>query len=131
MAETAGAASGHRVRGVLGRGLGARQIAAASGGRRIAGLQTRTGLAVAPGERRGAVGEAGDATRVGFVAVVADAAVQTAVDGKRVLLIHPKHNIIGLLDVRKATGTPKETDALSSSSVEEADCITRCTSSNE
>lgn len=60
---------------------------------------------MAPGERRGAVGEAGDAASVGFVAVVADAAVQTTVDGERGSLKHPKHNIIRLLDVRKATGT--------------------------
>lgn len=60
---------------------------------------------MAPGERRGAVGEAGDATSVGFIAVVADAAVQTTVDGKRGLLMHAKHNITGLLDRMRATGT--------------------------
>lgn len=60
---------------------------------------------MAPGERRGTVGEAGDAASVGFITVVAHAAVQTTVDGKRGLLMHSKHNIIGLWDAMKATGT--------------------------
>lgn len=73
-------------------------------------MQARTGLAVAPGERRRAVGEAGDATSVGFIAVIADAAVQTTVDGKRGLLLHVKHNIIRLLSHRNSWPT-KEKDA--------------------
>lgn len=67
----------HCVGCVLCRGLAA--LVSPSGGRGIAGLKARARLAVAPGERRRAVGEAGHAASVGLITIVAHvAAVQTA-----------------------------------------------------
>lgn len=61
-----------------------------SGRRSVARLKARARLAVAPGQGRRAVGEAGDATSVGLVTVIAHvAAVQTAGEkrGKRSLKV--------------------------------------------
>lgn len=72
-AEAAGAASRHRVSCVL-RGAFTALVGAACGGRSVAGLETGAGLTVAPGQRRGAVRQAGHAASVGLVAVVAHVA---------------------------------------------------------
>lgn len=55
--EAAGAAGGHRLRRVLGAAL-TPLVPPARGGGGLSRLETRAGLAVAPGERRGAVGHA-------------------------------------------------------------------------
>ena len=64
LAEAAGDAEGFGVGG-----------GAARGGRRVARLQPGAGLALSPGQRGRAVGQAGDAPRIGLVAVVAHAAL--------------------------------------------------------
>lgn len=71
------AAGGHGVGRELGTGLAA--LVPPRGRRSVARLESRAGLAVAPGEGRGAVGQTGHAASVGLVTVVAHvAAVQTA-----------------------------------------------------
>lgn len=82
-AEAAGAAGRHRLGRVL-RPCGlAPLVAGARGGRGVARLEPRAGLAVAPGERRGAVGQAGHAAGVGVVAVVAHVAAVHAAEGRQ------------------------------------------------
>ncbi len=48
------------------------------GGGGVTSLQPRAGLALAPGERGGTVGQARDAAGVSLIAVVAHAALNTA-----------------------------------------------------
>lgn len=76
------AASWHGVGCVLWSGLAA--LVSPCGRRSVARLESRAGLALAPGEGWRAVGETGDAASVGLVTVIAHvAAVQTAGERRR------------------------------------------------
>lgn len=76
------AASRHGVGRVLWSGLAA--LVSPCGRRSVARLESRAGLALAPGEGWRAVGETGDAASVGLVTVIAHvAAVQTAGERRR------------------------------------------------